>query len=196
MTDNITVGFALTGSYCTFSKVIPQIKRLAQMGYNIIPIFSENASKTDTRFGNATEHIEMIEEITGNSAITTIIDAEPIGPKKRLDLLVIAPCTGNTIAKLANGIADSIVTLAAKSHLRNGRPVVLAVSTNDGLGTNAKNIGTLLAKKHFYLVPFGQDDCIEKPSSLVADFSQMPETIELALQNKQLQPILCQSKKS
>ncbi len=196
MSQPIRLGFALTGSYCTFAKAIPQIESLSRMGYNILPIFSEHASSTNTRFGMAAEYIKKIEEITGNSAIVSIPEAEPIGPKKLIDLLVIAPCTGNTIAKLANGIADSTVTLAAKSHLRNEKPIVLAVSTNDGLGTNAKNIGTLLGKKHYYLVPFGQDDCIEKPNSLIADFSLIPDTIALALQSKQIQPILCQKEKS
>ncbi len=196
MSKRITLGFALTGSYCTFSKIFSQLEHLIQEGYHIIPIFSENVSTTDSRFGTFRENIETIEKITGNQVISTIQGAEPIGPKKLLDLLVIAPCTGNTIAKLANGIADTTVTLAAKSHLRNGRPVVLAVSTNDGLGGNAKNIGTLLARKHFYLVPFGQDDYTEKPNSLVADFSKLSQTIELALQSKQLQPVLSYTKKS
>ena len=190
MNGNTTLGFALTGSYCTFSRVIPQIRLLIDSGYNIIPILSENASAANTRFGKAEDHIKHIEELTGNTIISTVIDAEPIGPKKLLDLLVIAPCTGNTIAKLANGIADTAVTLAAKSHLRNNRPVVIAVSTNDGLGANAKNIGTLLARKHIYLVPFGQDDCIEKENSLVAHFNLIPQTVENALCGKQIQPLL------
>ncbi len=190
MSEKITLGFALTGSYCTFSKIIPQIEHLTQEGYNVIPIFSNNVSVTDTRFGKAEDFISTIESITNNPAILDIPKAEPIGPKKLLDLLIIAPCTGNTIAKLAHGIADSTVTLAAKSHLRNNRPIVIAVSTNDGLSGNAKNIGALLSRKHFYLVPFGQDDCIKKPNSLVADFDQLSHTIALALENKQLQPIL------
>ncbi len=191
MNETITLGFALTGSYCTFSKVIPQIKILVDLGYQIIPILSENAASLNTRFGNAQEYIDRIESLTGNPVITSIPEAEPIGPKKKLDLLIIAPCTGNTIAKLANGIADSTVTLSAKSHLRNGRPLVIAVSTNDGLGGNAKNIGTLLARKHIFWVPFGQDDCIEKENSLVAHFSQIPQTVEAALEGRQLQPLLC-----
>ncbi len=190
MNDNITIGFAITGSYCTFSKVIPEIDTLKKLGYNIIPIFSENAASVDTRFGKAKEHILKVEEITGNHAITSIAEAEPIGPKKILDILIIAPCTGNTLAKLANGIADSSVTLAAKSHLRNGRPIVVAVSTNDGLGANAKNIGALLSRKHIFMAPFGQDDYKEKANSLVAHFDQLPETISFALQGKQIQPIL------
>ncbi len=192
MQEKTTIGFALTGSYCTFQKVIPKAQALVDAGYRVIPIFSENAASTDTRFGKAQEHIHTMETITGETAICSIPEAEPIGPKKQLDLLLIAPCTGNTIAKLATGIADSTVTLAAKSHLRNGRPIVVAVSTNDGLGANAKNIGILLARKHIYLVPFGQDDCIQKENSLVADFSKIPKTVEAALQGKQIQPLLCQ----
>ncbi len=190
MSKKITLGFALTGSYCTFSKIIPQIETLVREGYEIVPIFSDNAAKTDSRFGNSDDNIKTIEKITNTPAILSIPTAEPIGPKKLLDLLVIAPCTGNTVAKLAHGIADSTVTLAAKSHLRNNRPIVIAVSTNDGLSGNAKNIGTLLSRKHFFLVPFGQDDCIEKPNSLVADFSQIPQTIQSALNDIQIQPVL------
>ncbi len=192
MQEKTTIGFALTGSYCTFQRVIPQVQTLVDTGYRVIPIFSENAATTDTRFGKALEHIHTMETITRETAICSIPEAEPIGPKKQLDLLLIAPCTGNTIAKLATGIADGTVTLAAKSHLRNGRPIVVAVSTNDGLGANAKNIGILLARKHIYLVPFGQDDCIQKENSLVADFSKIPKTVEAALQGKQIQPLLCQ----
>lgn len=190
MQNGQTLGFALTGSYCTFQKVLPQIEHLVHLGYRVIPILSEKTAVTDTRFGTAEQIIHTIEAITGETVITAIPDAEPIGPKKKLDLLLIAPCTGNTIAKLATGIADSTVTLAAKSHLRNNRPVVLAVSTNDGLGANAKNIGTLLARKHIYLVPFGQDSCIEKENSLVAHFSMIPDTVAAALAGKQLQPLL------
>ena len=190
MHGDITLGFALTGSSCTFSKVIPQIEVLSGLGYDIVPILSENTASTDTRFGTAESHIKRVEEITGHRVIASIPEAEPIGPKKLLDILVIAPCTGNTIAKLANGIADSAVTLATKSHLRNNRPVVVAVSSNDGLGANAKNIGTLLVRKHIYMVPFGQDDCVEKENSLVAHFDKIPETVERALQGKQLQPLL------
>ena len=190
MKDKINLGFALTGSHCTFSKIFPEVKKLVEEGYNVIPIVSEATAETDTRFGTAKSHIETLEELTGNAVINSIFLAEPIGPKQLLDILVIAPCTGNTIAKLATGIADGTVTLAAKSHLRNKKPVVIGVSTNDGLGANAKNIGILLARKHIYLVPFGQDDCIEKENSLVAHFDLIPETVKLALRDKQLQPIL------
>lgn len=190
MNKKLNLGFALTGSHCTFSKIFPEIKRLVTAGYNVIPIVSETTAATDTRFGTAKSHIETLEEITGNTVINSIYLAEPIGPKHLLDILVIAPCTGNTVAKLATGIADGTVTLAAKSHLRNKKPIVIAVSTNDGLGANAKNIGTLLARKYIYLVPFGQDDCIEKENSLVAHFDLIPDTVEFALKEKQLQPVL------
>ncbi len=190
MERELSIGFAFTGSYCTFSKTLPAVKTLVAEGIGVLPIFSERSAMTDTRFGKADEFIKKIEEITDKKAICTIEDAEPIGPKRLIDVLVIAPCTGNTIAKLANGIADTSVTLAAKSHLRNNRPIVIAVSTNDGLGANAVNIGKLLARKNIYMVPFGQDDCLEKENSLVADFNLILPTIEAALSHKQLQPLL------
>lgn len=190
MNENITVGFGLTGSFCTFSKIIDEMQKLADMNYRLVPIMSEATARNDTRFGKAEEHIGRIEKICGRKIISSIPEAEPIGPKKLLDILVIAPCTGNTIAKLANGIADSSITLSVKSHLRNNRPVVIAVSTNDGLGANAKNIGILLARKNIYMVPFGQDDCIEKENSLVAHFDLIQPTIEKALKSKQIQPVL------
>ena len=185
-----TIGFALTGSFCTYSKVIPEIKKLKDEGAKIIPIMSEISASLDTRFGKASDFINTLEEITGNKVIKTISEAEPIGPKKLLDALIIAPCTGNTISKLANGIADSTVTLAAKSHLRNIRPVLIAISTNDGLGNNAKNIGILANKKNIFLVPFGQDDCREKQNSLVADMELIILSLKEALDGKQLQPLL------
>lgn len=185
-----TIGFALTGSYCTFHKVVPQMEVLVHQGYRVIPILSEHTSLTDTRFGTAEKWKEHISAITGETILQSLPQVEPIGPKRLLDLLIIAPCTGNSIAKMANGIADTSVTLAAKSHLRNNRPVVVAVSTNDGLGANARNIGTLLARKHIYMVPFGQDDCVEKENSLVANFTLIPETVSAALDGKQLQPVL------
>ena len=189
MDGKINVGYALTGSFCTFSKSFVELEKLSAI-YNIIPILSENSAVTDTRFGKAQEHIKRLEEITGHSVIKSINEAEPIGPKKLLDILVIAPCTGNTIAKIANGIADTSVTLSVKSHLRNNRPLVIAVSTNDGLGANAKNLGALLARKNIYFVPFGQDDHIENENSLVAHFDKLPETIELALSGRQIQPMV------
>ncbi len=185
-----TIGFAMTGSFCTYKKVIPEIKRLKNMGANIIPIMSEVSFNTDTRFGKAADFQKEIEEICGNKIISTIYNAEPIGPKKLLDILVIAPCTGNTISKIKNGIADSVVTLSVKSHLRNLRPVVIAISTNDGLGGNAENIGYLLNRKNIYLVPFGQDDYKEKPNSLIADMRYIPQTLEAALSGKQFEPLL------
>ena len=190
MHRTITIGFGLTGSYCTFSKVLTQMEALVQLGYRVIPILSEHTSAIDTRFGTAEEHKKRMKLVTGEEILESLPQVEPIGPKRYLDLLLIAPCTGNTIAKLANGIADTSVTLAAKSHLRNNRPVVIAVSTNDGLGANARNIGILLARKHIYMVPFGQDDYIEKENSLVAHFDLIPKTITSALNGKQLQPIL------
>ena len=190
MSEKKVVGFALTGSFCTFKRVIPQIENLCEEGYKVIPIMSENAAGLDTRFGKATEHIKRIEEITKEEVICSISAAEPIGPKKLLDALIIAPCTGNTLSKLANGIADTTVTLAAKSHLRNKRPLVIAVSSNDGLGTNAKNIGILLNRKNVFMVPFGQDDCIEKANSLVAEFELISPTLEMAFRSKQIQPVL------
>lgn len=187
---NAAVGFAVTGSFCTFSKVFSQLESLSGKCKKIVPIMSEISYNTDTRFGKASDHIERIEKITNESVIGSIKEAEPIGPKKLLDILIVAPCTGNTVAKIATGIADSSVTLAVKSHLRNKRPVVIAVSTNDGLGNNAKNIGALLNLKNIYLVPFGQDDFFEKENSLVADMSLIIPTTEAALNGEQLQPIL------
>lgn len=190
MENTITAGFAFTGSYCTFSKIPAVIEALVSEGVKIVPIFSDRSAVTDTRFGDAEAFIKRVEELTGSKAILSIPEAEPIGPKKLFDVLAIAPCTGNTIAKMANGIADTTVTLAVKSQLRNNRPIVVAVSTNDGLGANAANIGTLLARKNIYMVPFGQDDCFEKENSLVADFGLIPNTIKAALKGHQLQPIL------
>ena len=183
------IGFAMCGSFCTFSKVFP-IMELLSRDYTLTPIFSEAAYGINTRFGAAREHVETAAEICGVSPIHSILEAEPIGPKKLLDILVIAPCTGNTLAKLAHGIADGPVTMAAKSHLRNGRPVLIAVSTNDALGTAAENIGKLMARKHFYFVPFSQDDPINKPRSMVADFSAIPQALEAALEGRQFQPII------
>ena len=185
------IGFAMCGSFCTFSKVISELKVLSDTNAVIYPIMSESAFSTDTRFGKSEDFHKTIKEITNNDIIKTVKEAEPIGPKGYLDILLIAPCTGNTLAKLANGIADSSVTMAAKAHLRNAKPLVIAVSTNDGLGAAAKNIGTLLNCKNVYFVPFTQDDCINKPNSLVADMSKIKETLEAALDRKQLQPVLC-----
>lgn len=185
----MTVGFALCGSFCTYAQVFPVMEQLAKH-HSVIPIFSFASAETDSRFGSAAAHLKRAEEICGNSVLQTIAEVEPIGPKKLLDALIIAPCTGNTLAKLAHSIADTPVTMAAKSHLRNGRPVLIAVSTNDALAGAAENIGKLLARKHFYFVPFGQDNPGEKPASMVADFQKIPQALEMALEGKQLQPIL------
>lgn len=186
-----TVGFALCGSFCTFKKVIPQIKKLVDEGYKVIPIMSPTAYSTDTRFGKACDFNKEIEEICNEKIIYTISGAEPIGPKELLDALIIAPCTGNTLGKLANGISDTSVTLATKAHLRNQRPVIIAVSTNDALGTSARNIGTLMNSKYIYFVPMRQDDYINKPNSIVADFNYIPDTVREVLETKtQPQPIL------
>ena len=185
----MNIGFAMCGSYCTFGKVFPVMEELAKE-HRVIPIFSDNVQKTGSRFGEPEEFYDHVFRITGIEPICAITDAEPIGPKKLLDVLVIAPCTGNTLAKLAHSIADTPVTMAAKSHLRNGRPVVVAVSTNDGLAGAAENLGRLLARKNYYFVPFGQDDPKGKPTSLVAHFEKIPETVELAVKGLQVQPIL------
>ena len=184
------VGFALCGSFCTFSQVIPQIQVLVDLGYDVLPIMSPAAYGTDTRFGAASQHIVNIETITGHSVLHTIDQVEPIGPKQLLDVLVVAPCTGNTLGKLAAGIYDTPVTLSVKSHLRNARPVILAISTNDGLSGSAKNIGALQNMKHTFFVPYSQDDPVKKPMSLVAHMSLIPKTVEYALAGKQIQPIL------
>ena len=185
----MTVGFALCGSFCTYHKVFPIMEQLSK-DYDLIPIFSHCAYTTSSRFGTAQEHIRRASEICGKAPICSIEEAEPIGPKKLLDALIIAPCTGNTLAKLAHGIADGPVTMAAKSHLRNGRPVLVAVSTNDALSAAAENIGRLLARKHYYFVPFGQDDPEKKPTSMVADFNKIQQTLQLAMQGYQIQPLI------
>lgn len=185
----MNIGFAMCGSFCTYEQVFPVLEILASI-HTVTPIFSTTACSTDTRFGNAANFIAKAEDICGAKALTSIAQVEPIGPKKLLDALVIAPCTGNTLAKLAHSIADTPVTMAAKSHLRNGRPVLLAISTNDALAGAAENIGKLLNKRNYYFVPFGQDDPEGKPTSMVADFGKIPQAAELALAGKQLQPIL------
>ena len=185
----MNIGFAMCGSFCTYSDVFPIMQVLAEK-HRVIPIFSQNAYTIDSRFGTAESHIQRATEICGQSPLHTIEQAEPIGPKKLLDALIIAPCTGNTLAKLAHSIADTPVTMAAKSHLRNGRPIVIAVSTNDALAGAAENIGKLLARKHYYFVPFGQDDALKKPTSMVADFAKIPPTLDAALEGRQIQPML------
>ncbi len=188
--EGLTVGFAVTGSFCTLETAIKQISQLKAAGANVIPIMSEIVEKTDTRFGSAEHFKSAMTELSGNSIISTIKDAEPFGPKKLLDALVIAPCTGNTLSKLANGINDTCVTMAAKAHLRNLKPVVIAVSTNDALGASARNIGQLLLAKNIYFVPYGQDDPIKKPNSMIAKFNLIVPAVEAAVEGKQLQPII------
>lgn len=185
-----TIGFAMCGSFCTLSRVTEEIVNLKKLNYDVVPIMSEITYNTDTRFGKAEDFIGRIEGICNHSVIHTVTMAEPIGPKKMFDLLVIAPCTGNTLAKLAHGITDTCVTMSAKSHLRNKRPVLIGISTNDGLGNSAKNIGQLLNYKNIYFIPYSQDDCERKENSLIADFSLLPEAVSCALKGKQLQPIL------
>lgn len=185
-----TIGFAVTGSHCTYAEVFPQVERLVTLGARVIPIFSNTVLSTSTRFGEAGEWATKMEEATGETAITSIPDAEPLGPSKLLDCLVIAPCTGSSISRLANAQTDSAVLMAAKATMRNNRPVVLGISTNDGLGLNAVNIARLLATKNLYFVPFGQDDPYKKMNSLVAKMSLIPETVDAALSGVQLQPMV------
>ena len=185
----MNIGFAMCGSFCTFSEVFPVMEELSKT-HRIIPIFSFAAASIDSRFGSAAGHLQQAEEICGCAALRSIESVEPIGPKKLLDALIIAPCTGNTLAKLAHSIADTPVTMAAKSHLRNGRPVIVAISTNDALAGAAENIGKLLARKNYYFVPFRQDDAFKKPTSIVADFAKIPQTLEAALDGQQIQPLL------
>ena len=184
------VGFALCGSFCTHERVLRELERLCGEYESVVPIVSETVCATDTRFGAARELLDTVERLTGRKAVSTIREAEPIGPKKLLDALVIAPCTGNTLGKLAAGITDTPVTMAAKAHLRNDRPVVVAVATNDGLSAAARNIGELLVRKNIFFVPFGQDDPEKKPCSLMADFTRIGETVDAALEGRQLQPVL------
>ena len=188
----MNIGFCMCGSFCTFAKVFPVLEELVK-DHTVFPILSPSSACTDSRFGTAEEHLRRVEEICEKPVWQEISEVEPIGPKKLLDILIIAPCTGNTLAKLSHSIADTSVTMAVKSHLRNARPVLIAVSTNDGLAGAAENIGRLLSRKHIYFVPFGQDDPIKKPTSLVADFSRIPEAMNAAVQGIQLQPILLRS---
>ena len=188
--EHLRVGFAFCGSFCTYDKAMAALEQVRARYGDVTPIVSERSADTDTRFGEAHEFMREMERICDKRVIDSIPKAEPIGPKGLLDVLVIAPCTGNTLAKLAAGIADTAVTMAAKAHLRNGRPVVLAVSTNDGLAGAAKNIGALMARKHIYFVPFRQDDPEGKPTSLVADMTQVTAAIAAALEGRQLQPVL------
>ncbi|NLK74190.1 MAG: dipicolinate synthase subunit B [Clostridiales bacterium] len=184
------IGFALTGSYCTFDQIFPEIEKLITEKANVTTIFSYQSATTNSRFGDAKDFLKKAEKITSSKPITTIVDAEPLGPNNMLDVIVIAPCTGNTLAKLANGITDSPVLMAAKGHLRNNKPVVIAISTNDALSANLKNIGILLNAKNCYFVPFSQDNYKNKPNSMVAHFELILPTIEAALDGRQIQPVI------
>lgn len=186
----LKLGFAITGSHCTILEVIPVIKELIEEGADVFPIFSNTVRETDTRFIKAVDFYRQVTELTGHQPWNSLVEVEPIGPKKLLDVLVVAPCTGNTLAKLAHGISDSCVVLAGKAHLRNARPLVLGVSTNDGLATSAHNLAVLLNKKHVYFVPFGQDAPDSKPTSVIAKLNLIPETVLAALEQRQLQPLL------
>lgn len=187
---NLKVGYAMCGSFCTLKRAVEEMKVLKEKDFDIYPIMSPITYSTDTRFGKAADFIGEVEEICGKKIISTVKEAEPIGPKGLLDVLVISPCTGNTLGKIANGITDSSVSMAAKAHLRNGRPLVLTIATNDALSASAKNIGSLMNTKNVYFVPFGQDDAFKKPTSLISDFSLIYDTVISALDGKQLQPIL------
>jgi len=186
----VRVGFALTGSFCTLKEAVEQVKKLIEEGAEVIPIVTREVATTNTRFGTAAGWKDLLKELTGHEVVETITDAEPIGPKKLLDILVVAPCTGNTLAKLANAITDGPVLMAIKAQLRNQRPVVLAIATNDALGMNARNLGVLLNAKNVYMVPFGQDNPTGKPNSLVARMDLLLDTVLYALQGKQLQPVV------
>ncbi len=186
----LNMGLCMCGSFCTLNNVIDEIVKLKKIGVNIYPIMSYNSGLTDTRFGTAYEIRNKIEEITGNIIIDTIKEAEPIGPKNKLDIMVVAPCTSNTMAKINLGITDTPVTMAVKAHLRNNKPVVIALATNDALGVSLKNIGGLIIRKNIYFVPFGQDNFEKKPLSMIADFNLIGDTVEMAVKGKQIQPVL------
>ncbi|WP_028782831.1 dipicolinate synthase subunit B [Thalassobacillus devorans] len=187
-----TIGFGLTGSHCTYDAVFPEIKRLIDMKAKVVPILSYTVQKTDTRFGDAEDHLKKLKELTGEELIMTIPDAEPLGPKRPLDCMVIAPLTGNSMSKMANALTDSPVLMAAKATLRNGGPVVLGISTNDALGLNGVNLMRLMATKNIYFIPYGQDNPYKKPNSLVADMTKLPETVEAAIAGRQKQPVIIQ----
>ncbi len=186
--SKLRLGLALTGSYCSFSKLEAVLPALCE-AFDVLPIFSENALR-DSRFGDGRTWLDRLETASGREAVTTIADAEPLGPGNRLDVLAVIPCTGNTLAKLSHGVTDSAVTMAAKGHLRNGKPLVLGVSTNDGLGASAENIGRLLVRRHIYFVPFGQDDPAAKPTSLSLDYARIVPAVTAAYEGRQIQPIL------
>jgi dipicolinate synthase subunit B len=185
-----TIGFGITGSHCTIAEIMPEIQKLVDAGAEVVPVVSHTVMSTDTRFGNSSDWQAQLRAITGNDIISTIVDAEPLGPSKRFDVMVIAPCTGTTLSKLANAVTDGAVLMATKATLRNLHPVVLAISTNDGLGLNGANVAKLMATKNVYMVPYGQDAPDKKPNSLVARMELIKETCEAALEGKQLQPVL------
>ncbi len=187
---DVKVGLGITGSFCNFDKVPNVIKSLQDEGADVLPIVSYSSQEFDTRFNNAKEFIEMLKEKTGNEVIDSIVKAEPLGPKNRLDIILVCPCTGNTTAKLANAITDTPVLMAVKGHMRNDKPVVLGIATNDGLGLNLKNIGILMNSKNIYFVPFKQDDYVNKPKSLVLDYEYVLDSVVLALERKQIQPVI------
>lgn len=187
---NKKIGFCVTGSFCTFGRLLPEIQRLKDKGNDLYPIFSYSVAQTDTRFYNAKKFFDDVAAICGRPPVVTITEAEPFGPAKKMDLMIIAPCTGNTLAKLNHAITDTPVLMAVKAHLRNGRPVLIAVSTNDGLSSNARNIGDLLYKKNIFFVPFSQDNYTDKEHSLVAHYELLEEAAELAAEKKQLQPVI------
>ena len=184
------LGYAMCGSFCTFARALQQMRALKELGYEIVPVMSETAAHTDTRFGRASDFMWQIEDITGRPPICSIVEAEPIGPKKMVDLMIVSPCTGNTLAKLANGVTDTAVTMAVKSALRVRLPVLLTLATNDALAASAQNIGRMMNVKNVYFTPFRQDDHVKKPSSLVADFSLLPAAAAAALEGQQLEPVL------
>jgi len=187
----INVGFAITGSFCTFGRILDELRFLTEeKKWDVTPIFSFTTAKTDTRFGKASDFRERVKEITGKEPIDSLVSAEPLGPKGLIDVIIVAPCTGNTLAKIAQAITDTPVTMAVKAHLRNDKPVVIALSSNDLLGLNLQNVGALLPVKNIFFVPFGQDDIFKKPKSLISDYSLIADTVEHALSGKQIQPLL------
>lgn len=188
--QNIKLGYAFCGSFCTINKSLATLKELAKLDIDITPIMSEITYSTSTRFADANKFNNEVEELCGKKIIHTVTEAEPIGPKNLLDILVVAPCTGNTISKIALGITDTAVTMAVKAHLRNNKPVILGIATNDALGATAKNIGLLHNTKNIYFVPYGQDDPVGKNNSLICDFTKIPETIDTSLEGRQIQPVI------
>ena len=184
------IGFGICGSFCTHKIILEVMKKMKDENYNILPIVTDSVKSIDTRFGKASDFIREVEKITGNRVISSIVDAEPIGPNNMIDVLLIAPCTGNTLSKLANAITDNALTMVAKSHLRNNKPIVIGLSTNDALGQNVTNLAKLLNAKNFYFVPFGQDDYSKKPKSLICDWDLVLKTLEDASHGKQTQPII------